>query len=143
MTNAHEEKETRLMTQLATTTPTTNGEAPLPRRAGTRALLPSAWLNRTLHLEYVGASSEAQETTATLLDWCPIGLLLNIAGAKTLLPRERLVLCELAENVRKRSRIARHGRGSSTPPGTSERRPKGRASSLAGLCYTNTPSPPS
>ncbi len=77
------------MTQLATTTPTTNGEAPLPRRAGTRALLPSAWLNRTLHLEYVGASSEAQETTATLLDWCPIGLLLNIAGAKTLLPRER------------------------------------------------------
>ncbi len=74
---------------------------------------------------------------------CPIGLLLNIAGAKTLLPRERPVLCELVENVRKRSRIARHGRGSSTPPGTSEGRPKGRASSLAGLCYTNTPSPPS
>jgi hypothetical protein len=40
----------------------------------------------------------AQETEATLLDWCPIGMLLSIAGAKTLISWERLVLAELRED---------------------------------------------
>jgi hypothetical protein len=51
-----------------------------------------------LRVEYVGAAGDARETTATLLDFCPAGLLLNIAGAKTLLAWERLVLCELIED---------------------------------------------
>ena len=80
------------------TAPTSNGDKPLPRRAGTRGLLPSTWLARTLRIEYVGASGKAQETEATLLDYCPVGMLLSIAGAKTLLPFERLVLAELRED---------------------------------------------
>ncbi len=80
------------------TAPTTNGEAPLPRRTGTRGLLPSTWIDRTLRVEYVWVRGEARETTATLLDWCPVGVLVSIAGAKTLVCWERLVLCELVED---------------------------------------------
>jgi hypothetical protein len=32
------------------------------------------------------------------LDWCPVGMLLSIARAKTLLCWERLVLAELQED---------------------------------------------
>ena len=35
---------------------------------------------------------------AALLDWRPAGLLLNIAGAKTLLCWERVVTCSLVED---------------------------------------------
>lgn len=78
--------------------PTTNGEKPLPRRAGTRGLLPSTWMGRTLRLEYVGADGGARETSATLLDWGPIGAVVSVAGAKTLVPWERLALVELVED---------------------------------------------
>ena len=77
--------------------PTSNGDKPLPRR-GVRGMVPSTWMDRTVRLEYVGAAGDARETTATFLDWTPVGLLLNIAGAKTLLAWERLVVGELQED---------------------------------------------
>ena len=80
------------------TAPTTNGDKPLPKRAGARSMMPTTWIDRTIRLEYVSAAGDARETTATFLDWTPVGLLLNIAGAKTLLAWERLVLCELQED---------------------------------------------
>ncbi len=80
------------------TAPTTNGDKPLPKRAGARSMVPTTWIDRTIRLEYVGAAGDARETTATFLDWTPVGLLLNIAGAKSLLAWERLVLCELQED---------------------------------------------
>ena len=98
MTNADEEKEPSVMAQLAATTPTTNGEAPLPRRAGTRGLLPSTWLTRSLRIEYTDAGGKAAVTDGVLLDWCGAGVLVNIAGAKTMLAWDRLVLCELRED---------------------------------------------
>jgi hypothetical protein len=78
--------------------PTTNGDKPLPRKVGRRTMLPSTWIDRTIRLEYVGSAGDARETKATLLDWSPVGLLLNIAGGKTLLAWERLVLAELQED---------------------------------------------
>ena len=78
--------------------PKTNGDSPLPRRGGAKGLMPSTWLNRTLRIEYAGTMGEARETTATLLDLYPAGPVLNIAGTKTLLAWERLVLCELIED---------------------------------------------
>ena len=86
------------MAQLAPTTPSSNGEAPLPGRGGTRGLLPSTWLKRTVRCPYTDAFGRGQETSATLLDWCGAGVLLNVAGAKTLLSWDRLVLCELVED---------------------------------------------
>ncbi len=65
------------------TAPTTNGDRPLPRRVGTRSMLPSTWLSREIRIEYVGGDSAARETTGVLLDWCPVGMLVLIAGAKT------------------------------------------------------------
>ena len=75
--------------------PTTNGKRPLPRRVGTRSMLPSTWISRMLRVEYVGASGKAQETEAPLLDWCPVGPILLVAGARTVLAWDRLVLVEL------------------------------------------------
>jgi hypothetical protein len=45
------------------------------------------------------AACGVRETTATLIDWSPVGLLLNVAGGKTLLSWDRLVLCELVEDI--------------------------------------------
>jgi hypothetical protein len=80
------------------TAPTLNGDKSLPRRAGVRTMLPSTWIDRTLRVEYIDAGGKAKETKAILIDWSPVGLLLSIAGAKTLLAWERLVLCELQED---------------------------------------------
>jgi hypothetical protein len=80
------------------TAPDTNGTPPLPKRAGVRGMLPSTWIDRTLRLEYVGAAGDARETTATFLDWTPVGILVSVAGAKTLLSWDCLVLCELVED---------------------------------------------
>jgi hypothetical protein len=68
------------------------------KRTGPKGLMPSTWLERTLRVEYVGAAGERRETSATLLDLYPAGPVLNIAGAKTLLCWERLVLAELVED---------------------------------------------
>jgi hypothetical protein len=80
------------------TAPDKNGEAPLPRRAGPKGLLPSTWLKRTLRVQYVDGFGAGVETSGILLDFYPAGPVLNVGGAKTLLAWERLVLCELVED---------------------------------------------
>jgi hypothetical protein len=45
------------------------------------------------------AAGGVRDTTATLIDWSPVRLLLNVAGGKTLLSWDRLVLCELVEDI--------------------------------------------
>jgi hypothetical protein len=80
------------------TVPKTNGDAPLPRRAGSRTMLPPTWVSRTLRVEYVGAAGEARQTSATLLDWCPLGIIVNAHGAKTIIPYERLGVVELVDD---------------------------------------------
>jgi hypothetical protein len=77
------------------TTPTTNGDKPLPKRSATRTMVPLSWLRHELKIEYVDADGQGVRTRATLLDFCPVGLLLNIAGSKCLLAWDRLVLAEL------------------------------------------------
>ena len=77
--------------------PDANGQIHV-KRSGPKMLLPSTWLERTLRVEYVGASGEMRESTGVLADLFPAGPVLNIAGAKTLLCWERLVLVELVED---------------------------------------------
>lgn len=69
----------------------------LSPRNGSRGLLPSTWLERTLKIEYTDASGKACSAAGVLLDWCPVGVILSLGGAKTLLPWERLCLLELEE----------------------------------------------
>src|SRR5215211_391368 len=52
-------------------------------------MLPPTWLTRSVRIEFVGAAGDARQTSATLLGRCPVGLLLNIAEAKTLPAWER------------------------------------------------------
>jgi hypothetical protein len=80
------------------TAPDVNGTPSLPKRAGVRGMLPSTWIDRTLRLEYVGAAGDARESTVTFLDWTPVGILVSIAGAKSLIAWDRLVLAELVED---------------------------------------------
>jgi hypothetical protein len=88
------------------TAPTTNGDSPLPKRAGARSMVRTTWIDRTIRLEYVGAAGDARETTATFLDWTPVGILVSTAGAKCLIAWERLVLAELARLQRRFEELA-------------------------------------
>ncbi len=82
----------------AMTRPTAAGTPALPKRNGPRGLLPSTWLERTLKVSYTDCNGDGQETSGTLLDLYPAGLVLNIGGVKTLISWDRLVLCELVED---------------------------------------------
>jgi hypothetical protein len=78
------------------TTPSANGEAPLPRRNGSRSLLPLTWLGRACRVGYVGIDGIGIETSGTLLDWCGTGPVFSLAGARTIVSWDRLVMLELA-----------------------------------------------
>ena len=82
----------------AMTAPAVDGTPALPKRAGPKGLLPSTWLERTLRVAYVDCRGAGQETSGTLLDLYPVGPVLSLAGAKTLISWDRLVLCELVED---------------------------------------------
>jgi hypothetical protein len=79
------------------TAPTKNGEAPLPKRNGSKGLLPSTWLKRALRLEYV-VCGELRETTGTLLDLYPAGPVLNAGGVRTLITWETVAVVELVDD---------------------------------------------
>ena len=89
---------TEILGNLAMTRPDVNGTPALPKRSAPKGLLPSTWLERTLKVAYVDADGMGVETSGTLLDFYPAGPVLHIAGAKTLICWERLVLCELQED---------------------------------------------
>ena len=79
----------------AMTTPGWN-DKPLPKRNGHhKGMLPSTWLNRELRVEYAGADGKLNATNGTLLDWFPAGVVLNVAGARTLVCWERVAVIEL------------------------------------------------
>ncbi len=83
--------------EAAMTRPTAAGTPSLPKRTAPKGLLPSTWLERGLRVAYVDCHGAGVETSGILLDYYPAGPVLNIAGAKTLISWDRLVLCELAE----------------------------------------------
>ncbi len=82
----------------ARTTPPGWGDAPLPKRNGHRGMVPSTWLGRSVKLEYTDAHGLGVETSGILLDWCPVGLVVSLGGAKTLLSFDRLALMELVND---------------------------------------------
>ena len=80
------------------TAPDKNGTPALPKRAAPKGLLPSTWIQRTLRVQYVDAYGGGRESSGVLLDFFPAGPVLNIAGGKTLIAWDRLVLAELVED---------------------------------------------
>jgi hypothetical protein len=67
----------------------------LPKRNAPKGLVPLSWTQRTVKLQYKDAFDNGVETTGTLLDFYPVGLVLNLNGAMTLLPWEGIRLIEL------------------------------------------------
>ncbi len=65
--------------------PDTNGTPSLPKRSGARSMLPSTWIERSVRVSYVDVHGQGVETSGTLLDWCALGLILNLAGEKSVL----------------------------------------------------------
>jgi hypothetical protein len=78
------------------TKPDANGQVHV-KRSGPKGLLPSTWLSRALRLEYV-VCGELRETTGTLLDVYPAGVIVNAAGARTLIAWETVAVVELQED---------------------------------------------
>jgi hypothetical protein len=92
----------------AMTTPNGWSDKPLPKRNGARGLLPSTWLQRELRLDYVDADGAASTATGVLLDWFPLGPVLNVGGTRTLLSWDAIKTIELVEEgwtVRKERRL--------------------------------------
>jgi len=82
----------------AMTRPDANGAPALPKRAAPKGLLPSTWLQRTLKVAYTDCYGSGVETSGTLLDFYPAGPVLSIAGAKTLISWDSIVLAELVND---------------------------------------------
>ena len=51
-----------------------------------------------MKIAYTDCYGSGQETSGTLLDLYPAGPILSVAGAKTMISWDRLVLCELVED---------------------------------------------
>ena len=79
------------------TAPDKNGQPALPKRTAPKGLLPSTWIERTLRVSYLDSYGAGLETSGTLLDFYPFGPVLSVAGTKTMISWDRLVVCELAE----------------------------------------------
>ena len=90
-----ERDERREMVELARTTPSSNGEAPLPRR-GPKGLLPSTWLDRPIRIEYETANDEGAVLSGCLLELFPFGpVLRSTEGDRLAVSWDRITLVEL------------------------------------------------
>ncbi len=81
----------------AMTAPDANGQIHV-KRVAPKGLLPSTWLNRALRISYVDAHGTGTETSGTLLDLFPFGMVVNIKGAKTCLSWDAVRVVELVED---------------------------------------------
>jgi hypothetical protein len=83
----------------AMTKPGGGMEAPLPKRQGARTMVPLSWLGREVSVDYSnGRGHDVSSVRGTLLDYCPLGLVLTLKGARTIIAFDRLVLVELVES---------------------------------------------
>ncbi len=89
---------TEQITAANLTAPDKNGRPALPKRNAPKGMLPLSWLARTVRLEYVGAAGDARETSGTLLDFYPTGVIIGIKSARTLIAWDRLATLELVED---------------------------------------------
>jgi len=51
-----------------------------------------------LRIEYVDGMGSGRETSGMYLDWCPVGIILNVRGARTLIAWDRVATLELVED---------------------------------------------
>ena len=76
------------------TAPDRNGTPALPKRAGTRGLLPSTWIKHELRVEHV-VGGAVRESRGTFLDWTPVGVIMLVGGTRTLISWDCIAVAEL------------------------------------------------
>jgi hypothetical protein len=82
-------------TSEAMTAPDVGGRPALPKRNGARGMVPTTWLSRAVRIEYTDAEGGAVSTSATLLDWCGLGVVINSKGARCIVAWDRIAIIEL------------------------------------------------
>ena len=80
------------------TAPDNNGAPALPKRTGSKGMLPSTWLNRAVRIQYTDCFGGGKETSGQLLDLYPCGPVFALGGAKTCVSWEVLTLIQLVED---------------------------------------------
>jgi hypothetical protein len=81
---------------IATTAPTINGDKPLAKRNAPRGMLPMSWLGRKAVIEYQDMDGNGRSTSATLLDYCGMGLIVN-TGCRMILAWDSVRSIELRD----------------------------------------------
>jgi len=80
----------------AMTTPASCGDALLPKRNASRGMVPMSWLGRKVLLEYQDMDGRGQSASATLLDNCGMGLIVN-TGVRMILAWDSVRSIELRD----------------------------------------------
>jgi len=70
-------------------------DTPLPRRNGSRGLLPATWTGRGVRLSYVSADGNGVDVSGKLLDACAFGPVLSVDGARCAIAWEAVRVVEL------------------------------------------------
>jgi hypothetical protein len=77
------------------TAPYRDGHVPIPKRNGSRTMIPLAWLGREALVEYMTSDGKGVSISATILDWCGLGIICAIAGARSIVPWDAIRIVEL------------------------------------------------
>jgi hypothetical protein len=77
------------------TAPSMDEHAPLPKRDGPRTMIPLTWLGWKALVEYTTPDGKGVSTSATLLDWCGLGIICAIAGARSIVAWNAIRIVEL------------------------------------------------
>jgi hypothetical protein len=77
------------------TAPSRDGHVPLPKRNSVRTMIPQTWLGREALVEYTTSDGKGVSTSATILDWCGLGIICAIAGARSIVAWDAIRIVEL------------------------------------------------
>ncbi len=84
-------------TDVTLTTPQGWDDKPLPKRNGSRGMLPGTWLNREVQLGLLDAGGREHAVSGVLLDWFGYGVCMNSGGARVLYSWDRIASVELTD----------------------------------------------
>jgi hypothetical protein len=77
------------------TAPYRDGHVPIPKRNGSRTMIPLTWLGWEALVEYMTSDGKGVSTSATILDWCGLGIICAIAGARSIVAWDAIRIVEL------------------------------------------------
>jgi hypothetical protein len=92
------EAKEKCMTQYMAAPATDGAQASIPRRVGTRSMLPSTWINREVTVDRTDAAGKSATTTAVLCDWCPFGPIVRTGSDRLIIAWEKISLIELTSD---------------------------------------------